>query len=527
MEHWRKVLPSRILEIDYETLVRNLDSESRRLIDFLGLDWDPACLAFHETERTVMTASHWQVRQPLYASSVGRWRHYRRHLQPLLAGLAGLVPAEGDDDWDCLAADPASAVAIAVSHHQARRLEPAEAIYRAVLRRNPGDTAALHLLGVLVLDRGEPAEAIALITRSLTLRPDAAPVLGDLAGAHRAAGNPDAAVEAARRAVALDPVQPVALVQLGYALLMREDFTGAVDALRRATEVAPGWAEAWIGLASGLARRADHGEAAAAWEAALALQPDNPGLLTEFAVSLAEVKRFDEALAAFRQVEALAPGNPRVRYGMAGSLLHSGEASAAADLCRQTLATAPDARLWLLLANCEAALGHFDASAEACRQALALDPGQVGALHDLVNLGDRHDDDAAKRAAQTVLNDESRPAEDRGLAGFALGQVCDRHGDYDQAFEAYVLANRVLRAERAMRECHKSSTGRSFATWWIGRSPCSIRRHSPPRRAGAIPPRSRCSSSGCRAPAPAWSSKSPRATVWYSVPASKPRCSPS
>ena len=74
-----------------KTLVTNLESESRRLIDFLGLEWDPACLAFHETERTVMTASLWQVRQPLYASSVGRWRHYRQHLQPLLAELAGLV----------------------------------------------------------------------------------------------------------------------------------------------------------------------------------------------------------------------------------------------------------------------------------------------------------------------------------------------------------------------------------------------------------------------------------------------------
>jgi hypothetical protein len=91
MEHWRKVLPVPILEVQYETLVANLESESRRLIDFLGLDWDPACLAFHDTERTVMTASHWQVRQPLYASSVGRWRHYRHHLEPLLRELEGVA----------------------------------------------------------------------------------------------------------------------------------------------------------------------------------------------------------------------------------------------------------------------------------------------------------------------------------------------------------------------------------------------------------------------------------------------------
>ena len=88
-------MPLRILEVRYEELVANLEAESRRLIAFLGLDWEPACLAFHETERPVFTASLWQVRQPLYSSSVGRWRNYRKHLGPLLDGLKGLVP---DDD---------------------------------------------------------------------------------------------------------------------------------------------------------------------------------------------------------------------------------------------------------------------------------------------------------------------------------------------------------------------------------------------------------------------------------------------
>jgi tetratricopeptide (TPR) repeat protein len=94
VRHWRAVLPLRLLEVEYEALVADLEGQSRRLIDFLGLPWDPACLAFHETEREIMTASLWQVRQPLYSSSVGRWRHYRRHLGPLLEGLEGLVPAD-------------------------------------------------------------------------------------------------------------------------------------------------------------------------------------------------------------------------------------------------------------------------------------------------------------------------------------------------------------------------------------------------------------------------------------------------
>jgi hypothetical protein len=91
MDYWRTALPIPILEVQYETLVGNLEAESRRLIDFLGLEWDPACLSFHRTERTVLTASHWQVRQPLYDSSVGRWRNYEKHLGPLLNELGPLA----------------------------------------------------------------------------------------------------------------------------------------------------------------------------------------------------------------------------------------------------------------------------------------------------------------------------------------------------------------------------------------------------------------------------------------------------
>ncbi len=86
-QHWLRVLPLRMLTVDYEALVGDLEGESRRLIDFLGLDWEPACLDFHRTERAVTTLSVWQVRQKIYTRSVSRWRHYERHLGPLLEAL--------------------------------------------------------------------------------------------------------------------------------------------------------------------------------------------------------------------------------------------------------------------------------------------------------------------------------------------------------------------------------------------------------------------------------------------------------
>ncbi|EDY17806.1 sulfotransferase [Chthoniobacter flavus Ellin428] len=84
MEHWRKVLPVPMLEIDYEETVADQAGQTRRLLDFVGLPWDDACLEFHRTERLVRTASVTQVRQPIYKRSLERWRHYEPVLGPLL-----------------------------------------------------------------------------------------------------------------------------------------------------------------------------------------------------------------------------------------------------------------------------------------------------------------------------------------------------------------------------------------------------------------------------------------------------------
>ncbi len=83
MDHWRKVLPSPPLDVDYEEVVEDTERVARRVIAWCGLDWDPACLRFYETRRPVKTASVAQVRLPIYQSSVGRWKNY----EPLLGDL--------------------------------------------------------------------------------------------------------------------------------------------------------------------------------------------------------------------------------------------------------------------------------------------------------------------------------------------------------------------------------------------------------------------------------------------------------
>jgi tetratricopeptide (TPR) repeat protein len=92
MDHWRALLPAgSFLEVQYEDIVADMETQARRLIDFCGLEWNDACLAFHKTKRNIRTASVTQVRQPIYSSSVERWRNYERFLGPLLTALGDLA----------------------------------------------------------------------------------------------------------------------------------------------------------------------------------------------------------------------------------------------------------------------------------------------------------------------------------------------------------------------------------------------------------------------------------------------------
>ncbi len=93
MVQWRKVLPATaFLDVNYEDIVADQEGQARRMLDYCGLEWNDACLDFHKTKRQIRTASVTQVRQPIYNTSVERWRKYEKFLGPLLDELGDLVP---------------------------------------------------------------------------------------------------------------------------------------------------------------------------------------------------------------------------------------------------------------------------------------------------------------------------------------------------------------------------------------------------------------------------------------------------
>jgi hypothetical protein len=91
MSHWDAVLPGRILRVFYEDVVEDLEANVRRILEFCGLGFEPACLEFYKLERSIYTASSEQVRQPIFRAGLSQWRHYKPWLESLQSALGDAV----------------------------------------------------------------------------------------------------------------------------------------------------------------------------------------------------------------------------------------------------------------------------------------------------------------------------------------------------------------------------------------------------------------------------------------------------
>jgi hypothetical protein len=98
MDHWDAVLPGKILRVQYEDVVADLESQVRRILDHCGLPFEAACLDFHRTERSVRTPSSEQVRQPIYKSGLEQWRNFEPYLDPLKQALGPVLQRYPIDD---------------------------------------------------------------------------------------------------------------------------------------------------------------------------------------------------------------------------------------------------------------------------------------------------------------------------------------------------------------------------------------------------------------------------------------------
>lgn len=446
--HWRSVLPLNILEVDYESLVGNFEGESKRLISFLGLEWDDACLSFYRTERTVMTASSWQVRQPLYDTSVGRWRKYRTHIGELLQGLAGVIRSSDADCGD----HPQGILATAQMHRDSGREAAAEAALRSLITQQPNTPEAWRCLGQMHVARGSLRTAMVLFERAHELAPEDHEVLLALARLNSQQGELRKAAEFAQQACSDDPDSFAAHLLLGELKLALEESNSAVEWLSKAVGLDSGSLSARLLLGVAQLRTGNFEEAAAAFEAGLKIDPDHVECLSKLGFVLCLLDRNQQALPYEERAVELSPQDPRALYGLALALWRNREPTRAQEVCRQFIQIEPnDPQIWFIQGNAQAAQGKFSDAEASFRRAIELYPEFHDAHLSLAELRSEVGSEADVQKLRESLADGNRTAEDRAAAGFALGMVFEKARNYDLAFSAFAEGNRLLAGRRAAK----------------------------------------------------------------------------
>ena len=185
MQHWHAVCPGEILEINYEDLVDNPEAGARKMLAYIGVDWEPQILDFHTLDRSVKTASVWQVRQPLYTSSKNRWQLYSSHLQPLIAATNRPMRSE---PIEMITLPVPGLLNTGVDLFRRGDLDGAEYRFKQLLQHAPDHAAAGYMLGVVYVQKGSLVAGVKLLEDALQRCPWNRHWQADLAKAYRLTG---------------------------------------------------------------------------------------------------------------------------------------------------------------------------------------------------------------------------------------------------------------------------------------------------------------------------------------------------
>ncbi len=313
-----------------------------------------------------------------------------------------------------------SALRAAIAHHQAGRLQEAEALYRQILGRFPQHPDALHMLGVLAHHAGHSAVAVDLINQAIRLTPKHAPCYCNLgnalqaqglldeairsyrralalkpsfADAHlnlgnalRAKGLPDEAVQSYRRAAAIQPDYAEAHYNLGNTLQAQGRLDDAVASLRQAIAIRPAYAEAHNNLGNALQANRQLDDAIASYRQALVAKPDYVEAHNNLGLALQAQGRTDEAIASIERALAIRPDYAEAHSNLGSQFEVQGRLDAALACYQRALALKPDfAEAHNNLGNVLQAEGRLEDAVDSYRRALALRPGYADALTNLGN----------------------------------------------------------------------------------------------------------------------------------------------
>jgi len=240
------------------------------------------------------------------------------------------------------------ALAAAVLHHQAGRLDRAEQIYRLVVEASPNHADALHLLGVIASQRGKHEEASDYILRAIKSNPNEAMFHGNLGIAYRSLGRFDDAVAAYRRALAIRPDLADTHYNLGIALKAQGRLDEAVAAYRQALQIDPGSAKIRNNLGVALADLGKPDEAVASYRQAIQIQPGFADAHNNLGVVFRDQGNPDQAVACYRQALQIDPDHAGAYSNLANVHKDRGDVAEEEACYREILRLQPDQHLWEL-----------------------------------------------------------------------------------------------------------------------------------------------------------------------------------
>ena len=297
---------------------------------------------------------------------------------------------------DAKAGETAALVHAALQHHQAGRLQEAEARYQDVLRIDPENIDALHFLGVAAYQQGRHEEAGRLISQALSREARNAPAHNNLGNVLVEQGRLEEAIASFEEAIALQSDYVDAHVNLAAVRVSRNEPDKAVACYERALSAAPDLPKLHFNLANVLARQGRLEEAVARYRRTIALDPDLAEAHAVLGNALMDLGRFGEAIESYRKAVALKPGFPEAYSNLGNALRQIGRPEEAVACCRRALALKSDFAAALF--NLGIALKDLDRLEEAIgsyREALELEPGFAAGHYNLgdvlVNAG-RHDE---------------------------------------------------------------------------------------------------------------------------------------
>jgi Tfp pilus assembly protein PilF len=359
-------------------------------------------------------------------------------------------------------ATPDERLARAIEHHRRGRLDEAAALYESLIGERPDDADAVHLLGVVSLQRGDARRAVELIGRALALRPGAADFHNNMGEAHRALGALEVALGHYREAVRLDPRHADAHNNLGVALKAKGALEPAETHFRQAIKIAPSHPRAHNNLGTVLRALGKYEEAERELRRAVEIAPAYADAHSNLGNVLWALDKRDEALAAQRKALELDPRNAEAMVNIGTALNELGEGAAAAAYYRQAIACRPDfADAHYNLAVNLADRGELAPARECYLRSLALAPEHVEAQGNLARL-----DLLAGRFAEGFDRWEwrwrepdtwSRSFDHRlwdgaPLAGRTLLVWCEQ-GVGDEVMLASVLGDAIAAAGHVVVEC--------------------------------------------------------------------------